>query len=179
MGAAPSISRMVSNRVESDHKTGKKLMKSEEEIVRLMMPVYFVPVAIDAEERKLAQMTWNLILDDKSLEFLARKGQPDFSYQSCVTFFFDTFYTRLFDVHPMSRHLFKGGMRAQGKFLVKMISLSLSEIDDPEKFTRNLLKLAEIHYEKGVKSVECKELLISFEFFLNIFLFHLCRWCSW
>lgn len=35
-----------------------------------------------------------------------------------------------------------------------MITLALSELDDPEKFDRNLVKLAEIHYQRGVKAVE-------------------------
>eukprot|EP01031_Cornospumella_fuschlensis_P040902 gene40902-49892_t len=35
-----------------------------------------------------------------------------------------------------------------------MISLALSELDDAEKFDRNLVKLAEIHYQRGVKAVE-------------------------
>lgn len=138
-------------------KVQHKLKKSEEEVIRLMMPVYYNSTSIDAAERKLAQDSWNLILDDKSPLFKERKGKPDFPYQSCVTFFYDTFYTRLFDIHPTCRHMFKNGMRSQGKFLVKMISLALSELDDPEKFDRNLVKLAEIHYERGVKSVECKQ----------------------
>lgn len=121
-----------------------------------MLPVFYNSTPIDAKERKMAMDSWNLILDDQSPVFRERKGKPDFPYQSCVTFFYDTFYTRLFDIHPTCRHMFKSGMRAQGKFLVKMISLALSELDDPEQFDKNLVKLAEIHYERGVKSVECK-----------------------
>lgn len=133
-----------------------KLKKSEEEIVRLMMPVYYNDTVIDAKENKMALDSWNLILDDQSPVFRERRGNSDFPYHTCVTFFYDTFYTRFFDIHPTSRHMFKNGMRAQGKFLVKMISLSLSELDDPVQFDKNLVKLTEIHYERGVKSVECK-----------------------
>lgn len=121
-----------------------------------MMPVYYNPDPITREERSLAFKIWNLVLDNQAPEYLRLKGLPDFHYNSSVTFFYDSFYTRLFDIHPMSRQLFKGGMRSQGKFLVKMISLALSELDDPAKFDRNLIKLAEIHYERGVKAVECE-----------------------
>ena len=62
----------------------------------------------------------------------------------------------MFDLHPMSRSLFKNGMQSQGTFLVKMISLALSELDDPNKFDTTLIKLAEVHYFRGVKAVECK-----------------------
>jgi hypothetical protein len=132
------------------------LQKNEKEVVKLMMPVYFISQPLSPEERKLAVETWDLVLNEKSPEFLAKRGTPDFHYNSCVTFFYDSFYLRLFDVHPLCRHLFKNGMKSQGKFLVKMLSLALSEQDDPEKYERNLLKLAEIHYQRGVKAVECK-----------------------
>ncbi len=66
----------------------------------------------------------------------------------------------------MARYLFKSGMRSQGKFLVQMISLSLSELADPAKFDKTLTKLAEVHYERGVKAVECKYLNNTFQYFL-------------
>lgn len=154
MGGAPSNAK-------NDRATSaKSLHKSEAEIVRLMYPVFYNSEGITPEERKRASDSWQLILDDKSPEFLQHKGQPDFPYTTCVTFFYDSFYTRLFDIHPMCRQLFKNGMRSQGKFLVKMISLALSELDDPGKFDKNLVKLAEIHYERGVKAVECKSLFV-------------------
>lgn len=154
MGGAPS---------NTNHKKGggsSTLHKSETEIIRLMFPVYYTIEVISHEERKRALDSWNMILDDKSPEFLSKRGKPDFAYTSCVTFFYDSFYTRLFDIHPMCKQLFKNGMRSQGKFLVKMISLAMSELEDPEKFDKNLVKLAEIHYQRGVKAVECKYHLI-------------------
>eukprot|EP00981_Chlorochromonas_danica_P007781 scaffold1882_cov163-Ochromonas_danica.AAC.12 len=140
--------------VNKTKQASHELQKSEKDIVKLMMPVYYNPDPITREERGLAFKIWNLVLDNQAPEYLRLKGLPDFHYNSSVTFFYDSFYTRLFDIHPMSRQLFKGGMRSQGKFLVKMISLALSELDDPAKFDRNLVKLAEIHYERGVKAVE-------------------------
>lgn len=72
-------------------------------------------------------------------------------------FFYDTFYHRLFDVHPMCRSMFKSGLKTQGKFLVKMISLCLSEINsDPQKFNQTLVNLTEVHNTRGVKSIECQ-----------------------
>ena len=56
----------------------------------------------------------------------------------------------------MSRAMFKSGMKTQGKFLVKMISLCLSEITDTDKLTVTLTKLTEVHNTRGVKSIECK-----------------------
>lgn len=148
MGGAPSTSEPMASKAI--------LHKNEKEIVKLMMPVYYTMVDVTAEERKLASDSWDLILHEKSPEFLSKRGTPDFPYQSCVTFFYDSFYLRLFDVHPLCKQLFKKGMKSQGKFLVKMISLALSELDDPVKFDQNLVKLSEVHYQRGVKAVECK-----------------------
>lgn len=135
----------------------KALGKHENEIVRLMMPIYYTSDDVTPEERKIASDSWHLILNDITPEFDTRKrSDPEFKFDSSVTFFYDSFYARLFDIHPMSRELFKSGMKAQGKFLVKMITLSLSELDDPEKFNASLVKLAEIHYHRGVKASECQ-----------------------
>ncbi len=148
MGGAPSTAEPAASKA--------KLHRNEKEIVKLMMPVYYTVQEVSIEERKLASNSWDLILNEKSPEFLSKKGNPDFPYQSCVTFFYDSFYLRLFDVHPLCKQLFKKGMKSQGKFLVKMISLALSELDDPEKFDKNLVKLSEVHFQRGVKAVECK-----------------------
>ena len=45
-------------------------------------------------------------------------------------------------------------MKAQGKALVKIVSLSLSMLHEEEKFNNILHKLAEVHNERGVKAVE-------------------------
>ena len=43
---------------------------------------------------------------------------------------------------------------AQGRFFVKMISLSLSLLEDNAGFEKTLTKLTETHNERGVKSIE-------------------------
>lgn len=139
---------------------------AEKEMVKYLMPVYYIDEKLTEEESKTAADAWNLILNDKSPEYLRRRSsEPNFPYNCCVTFFYDGYYSRLFDIHPNCRPLFKNGMKAQGRFLVKMITLSLSEFEDPERFDRTLVKLAEVHYERGVRACEC-QFLSS----LNIFL---------
>ena len=78
--------------------------------------------------------------------------------QAVSCFFFYSFYSRLFDIHPMCRSMFKSGMKSQGKFLVKMISMAVSMIDDPAKFTLTMVKLTETHNERGVKAIECERM---------------------
>lgn len=151
MGGANSKTRSGN----SSRSVSKHLNKSSEEVVRLMMPVYYNDEPISTNEHELAHNSWKLILNNTSPEFLARKNDPNFTYPACIMFFYNSFYTRLFDIHPLAKELFKD-MKSQGKFLVKMISLSLSESNDVDKYERTLIKLAEIHNDRGVKAVECK-----------------------
>lgn len=131
------------------------LKKSEEEIVKLMFPVFFDDKALTVEEQACVERTWGLILTDTAPIYLARTKNPGFAHSSSITYFYELFYNRLFDVHPGARDLFKD-IQSQGKFLVKMISLALSEKVDPQKYHTTLTRLAEIHNERGVKAVECK-----------------------
>jgi hemoglobin-like flavoprotein len=119
-----------------------------------MMPIFFVNEDVSKQDCTNAINSWNLVLNDNSPGFNAKRGQPGYEQASCIMFFYDSFYSRLFDVHPMARPMFKSGMKSQGKFLVKMISLSISLLDDNEKFTQTLTKLTEVHNDRGVKAVE-------------------------
>jgi hypothetical protein len=72
----------------------------------------------------------------------------------------------------MSKPMFKAGLKSQGKFLVKMISLSLSTLLDKSKFVDTMNKLAEVHNGRGVKSIECKNRLLLFDTLLVLFQFN-------
>jgi hypothetical protein len=50
--------------------------------------------------------------------------------------------------------LFKDGLVTQGRFLVKMITLILSELNNDQKFNDVLYKLVVVHNSKGVKASE-------------------------
>ncbi len=131
------------------------LAKTEGEIVRLMMPVYYNEEPITQDELEAAHNSWKMILNNASPEFLIRRKDRSFTFPTCIMYFYSSFYERLFDIHPLAKNLFRD-MRSQGKFLVKMISLALSEKADPVKYEKTLAKLAEVHNERGVKAVECK-----------------------
>ena len=132
------------------------LGKSDEEIVLLMMPVYYCAESVSKEEHKLAADSWQLILSNSSPGYLElKKTDPSTKYNSAIMMFYNSFYSRLFDIHPLAQDLFRDA-KSQGKFLVKMISLSLSEVNDAMKYEKTLRKLAEIHNERGIKAIECK-----------------------
>lgn len=126
------------------------------DIVKLMMPVYYNDSPITKDEHGAAAAVWQMILSNSAPAFLEqRKASQEFyrRFTTSIMYFSHCFYSRLFNIHPMARDLFKD-MKSQGKFLVKMISLSLSEMSDATKFEQTLMKLAEIHNERGVKAVE-------------------------
>lgn len=134
------------------------VVDSKKDIVKLMMPVYYNDTMINKDEHASAASVWNMILTNTAPLYLQnRKTDQAFSRQfnTSIMYFSHNFYARLFNIHPLARDLFKD-MKSQGKFLVKMISLSLSEMSDADKFEKTLIKLAEIHNERGVKAVECK-----------------------
>eukprot|EP01040_Poterioochromonas_malhamensis_P011114 gene11114-12112_t len=130
-----------------------RLQKDEEEIVKLMFPIYYddKPLAKDVEA--LVERTWGLILTDTAPGYLLKKEKPGFCHSSSITYFSQLFYSRLFDVHPGSKDLFKN-LKKQGQFLVKMISVALSEKADRHRYHTTLTRLAEVHNERGVKAVE-------------------------
>jgi hypothetical protein len=66
--------------------------------------------------------------------------------------------------------MFKSGLKSQGKFLVKMISLSVTILLDKVKFVETMTKLAEVHNERGVKAIECKRLIFLNENLMIIFI---------
>lgn len=128
---------------------------SDDFIVSIMMPVYYVHNAEPNEEDiAAAAASWKLITDDTSAEFQRKKLNPKFTYFSCISWFFSLFYSRLFDVHPLCKPLFGAGLQSQGKFLVKMISLTLSQLGNPEVFKKTMHELTIRHCERGVKSIE-------------------------
>lgn len=133
------------------------LNQSDAVIVRLMMPVYYTTEETTEEEHIMAQSSWAMVLNNTAPKYVELKeNDVNFRYHSAVVFFHDSFYNRLFNVHPMAKELFKSGMKSQGKFLVQMITLSLSELKMKEKFDKTLRKLAEIHHQRSVKAIECK-----------------------
>lgn len=95
MGAGPSAIQQGSVHIG----------RSTAEVVRLMMPVYFTEDAVTAEDLNVAKMTWDMVLNDTATNFIKRKrDDPEFPYGSCMIMFYDSFYQRLFDVHPVSVH---------------------------------------------------------------------------
>ena len=109
---------------------------------------------ITPEDAARAKKSWAHIIDDTGDKYLHCKSDPSFESSSCLQWFYDTFYKRLFDVHPASRALFRNNMQVQGKALVHMISGALSLLDKLSTLVEALQGLAKTHSAKGVIAVQ-------------------------
>jgi hemoglobin-like flavoprotein len=135
--------------------SAEKMRGTEEEIINLMMPLYYVPnCVLTVRDVQCCKGGWNQILQDTSPEYTRQKLNHDFKFSSCVSWFYHIFYDRLFDVHPLCKPLFVNGVDSIGKFLVQMMSMSLNQLEDKDKFKKSMQELAVRHCERGVKSVE-------------------------
>lgn len=139
---------------ESDSNKFVSVKRSVLDVVKIMLPVYFTREAITEDEIVIARRKWNLIVNDESQHFHKMKGLNGCEVNSCMSLFYDTFYRRLFDIHPECKPMFRSGLKSQGKFLVKMITMTLQLANQDEQFTEVMTKLAQVHNARGVKAIE-------------------------
>jgi len=66
------------------------------------------------------------------------------------------FYTRLFEIDPSLRSLFKGDMATQGKLLMGMINTAVEGLDDLDSIVPAVQELGRNHAGYGVKSEDYK-----------------------
>jgi hemoglobin-like flavoprotein len=130
--------------------SSRKEVKEEELVVKF--PSYYVEAEVTADDVQRARDSWALIVEDTSAEYQAQKSMIQSS--SCVAWFYDLFYERLFQVAPTTKPLFKNDMQVQGKALVKMISAALGLLNDVASLTDALQGLARGHAAKGVVSAQ-------------------------
>ena len=128
--------------------------KSDAEIMRFMLPLYYTSDTVTNEDIELARTSWNLIINDASTRYKELSSRRIVSQPSSISWFYTTFYNRLFDIHPACKPLFNRGIVGQGNFLVKMITLTLNQLRNPDTFRGTMESLAARHCDWGVRGVE-------------------------
>ena len=129
--------------------------RTEEELTMLMMPPYYIKnVLVTDEDIGLARASWKLVIDGTSENFLHLKDKPGFDAPSCLTWFYDIFYKRLFDVNPSVKKYFKSNIQSQGRVLMGVISTTLSQLKDPEAFNTLLVNLAHVHSKRAIRGMQ-------------------------
>jgi hemoglobin-like flavoprotein len=132
------------------------------DVVILLMPTYYTPSPVASRDITLAQASWNLILGNKSIEFLTQNTSPEFHdrYQGkCLHWFTDLFYQRFFDIHPIAKTLFLSNTFEKNneklsRQISLIISLTLSQRKDQKKFRKLMRELAMSHCHRGVHPIE-------------------------
>lgn len=128
--------------------------QSYEDIFSAVAPLYYTTDPVTVEDLVSCQMTWNHIINNTAPKYAEVKSDKDFTHVSCISWFYTVFYNRLFDIHPVCKHLFTRGIQSQGKFLVKMITMALSQATDAVKFKALMEDLAHKHCQWGVRAIE-------------------------
>ena len=128
--------------------------KSDAEIMKFMLPLYYTTHHITERDMDLAHQSWDYICTSTSPKYLDVHDSNNLQKPSCISWFYTTFYNRLFDVHPACKPLFKRGTVGQGNFLVKMITLTLNQLRYPKSFQQTMENLAARHCEWGVRGGE-------------------------
>ncbi len=70
----------------------------------------------------------------------------------------EVFYTRLFEVYPEVRHLFKGEIDEQGEKLMRMIGKAVAALDDLEPLDRVIKMMGARHSGYGVHDDDYEKL---------------------
>ena len=79
-----------------------------------VLPHYYIKDAqLSSEECMLVRGSWANIVENRPTHYKKQLAQGSL-HVSCLNWFYDSFYDRLFDIHPSSRDLFEN-MKQKGK----------------------------------------------------------------
>ena len=67
------------------------------EAILMLMPVYYQDGEVTPDDVALARRSWNNIVNNESQKFFRSSGTST-SAPSCLSWFYESFYKRLFDV---------------------------------------------------------------------------------
>ncbi len=183
MGAAPSTSTGLSSAKlsvaslahsqnqfgdgESKHSIGatsslggdshNRILDDTALVSKLLLPIYYIDEVLNDVEKEKAIKSWKLIAGGRAEEFLRlKKLNPDMPEATSVDYFGNVFCERFMEVHPMSKSMFTKSAKKQGSLFFRMISFTISSLDDGDKFEKTFLTMANSHNRIGVRAVECK-----------------------
>jgi len=135
---------------------GKTHKKTKLEIAtQLAFPTYYVDnVVINHQDVSLTTNSWNILMNGgPTIPFTRNSQHHDFNYSTSLSWFFDIFYERFFDLCPETRLMFAHvSIVSQGKLLAGVISSSLTHLSDTDRLKTRLLGMVKAHNGKGVKA---------------------------
>jgi hypothetical protein len=69
-----------------------------------MLPVYYTSVSLTAADVAIAKRTWEYVTQDTAPVYVSKLVEVvgfGKMYPTCLDWFTDLFYSRLFDIHPV------------------------------------------------------------------------------
>jgi hypothetical protein len=134
---------------------GRKI--NEDELMRVLMPIYYLSDPITPFEQKQAVKAWKLVANGQAAEFYRlRKANPvEITCNTPMEFFGNRLVKRFIEVHPVVQHMFSKNTLKQGTLFFRMIAFTMSALDDDSKFDSQFVTLAKTHNRMGIRAVEC------------------------
>jgi hypothetical protein len=113
---------------------------------------YYTNIGLFPHKKDKAIKAWKLISNGQSPEFFQLKNaDPTLPCKTCMEFFGNQFYRRLLEVNLTVKSMFTKTTMKQGTLLLNMISFTVSELENEEKFTKRMQNLAHSHKKVGVE----------------------------
>lgn len=126
-------------------------------LVKLMLPVYYVPDPLTDEQLTLATTVWKAVLNSEAPRYQKQCRDDSFAseYPTALEFFTVTFFRRLFDIHPIFVTALSK-VKDREHFMRLAIDFILSAESDQKVFELALERFAHVHHVRGVRAAECE-----------------------
>lgn len=149
------------NKAASRDVMSKRVMRpqtSYNTIMKLVLPPFYQPDPVSADDIASALDSWNTILQDNAPKYnklVEKNNRIVDKYPRAQDFFTGTFFDRLFHLNPQSKTVLEG-TRDRNYFVSRMINFCLTELEEESTMVIVLESLAEMHHTRGVRAAECK-----------------------
>ena len=120
----------------------------------IVYPAYFTNDEITEQDVKLTTSSWQIVMNGEETEaFLQHKNDPSFQHATCLTWFFDSFYGRFFEIAPDAKPLFSNvSIIGQGRLISGVITSALNMLGHKAKLEEKLISVATNHAKYGIKT---------------------------
>ena len=133
---------------------GGSQSKQIDNISSHLMPLYYTKEPVTERDIELCNGTWSAILSDDVPKYKKLLDEPGFDFNSCRIYFYTVFYNRLMELQPGTKGAFRNGIDTVGSFMTKMMSVSLTQLDNQQSFHEAMRGLALRHSQRGIQSYE-------------------------
>jgi len=135
-------------------KRHRKVYADTDSALAVVYPAYFTNDEITEQDVKLTTASWQIVMNGEETEaFLIHKNDPTFQHATCLTWFFDSFYGRFFELAPDAKPLFSNvSIIGQGRLISGVITSALNMLSNKAKLEEKLTSIATNHAPYGIKT---------------------------